>query len=136
MANDYILFDTTLRDRFAQFAADRNIPFALRPDAMGGYVVELPDDLADDIEDAVEAEYEALMEEQRAQIELSEGERARNLLGVTVSLPDGRSSVVRLPGEIARRLVQQFTPQEIHALVSAIAHSIENPIDGPLCRTG
>lgn len=136
MTNDYILFDAELRDRFVQFAADRNIPFTVRPDGIEGYVVELPDDLADDIEAAVEAEYELLMGEERTLAESSDGERARNLLGVTITLADGRSSVVRLPGAIARRLLQHFSTEEIHAIVSAIAKSVENPVEGPLCRPG
>jgi hypothetical protein len=28
----------------------------------------------------------------------------------------------------------QFTPEEIRALVAAIAESVDRPIDGPLCR--
>lgn len=136
MTNDYILFDAGLRDQFAQFAADRSIPFTMRPDGIEGYVVALPDDLADDIEEAVETEYERLMDAQRTLAEADDGERARNLLGVTITLADGRSSVVRLPGAIARRLLQHFSTQEIHALVSAVAHSVQHPVEGPLCRTG
>lgn len=135
MANDYILFDTELRDRFVRFVVDRSIPFTVQPDGMEGHVVELPDDLADDIEAVIETEYEMLMEEQRTLTESSEGERARNLLGVTITLADGRSSVVRLPGAIARRLLLHFSTEEIHAMVSAIAESVENPVEGRLCRT-
>jgi hypothetical protein len=136
VASDYILFDAALRDRFVQFAMDRGIPFTLRPDAMGGDVVELPDDLADDIEEAVEAKYESLMEEQRALVEASEGESARNVVGVAITRRDGRPGVVRIPAEIARRLMQHFSTEEIHAFVAAIAEGVENPVEGPLCRNG
>ena len=136
MTNDYILFDMELRDRFVQFAADRDIPFTQRPDAMGGYVVELPDDLAGDVEEAIEAEYALLMEEQRALVEASEGEHVRNVVGVAITRRDGRPGVVRIPAEIARRLMQHFSTEEIHAFVAAIAEGVENPVEGPLCRNG
>lgn len=135
MANEYILFDAELCDRFMQFAADRSIPCKVRQDGIEGYVVELPDDLAHDTEEVVEAEYELLMDEQRTLVESGEGERARNVLGVTVTLSDGRPCLVRLPAGISRRLLQHFSTEEIHALVSAIAENVENPVEGPLCRT-
>lgn len=134
MASEFILFDAGLCDRFAQFVRQRDIHVKIRPDAMGGQVVELPDDLGDEIEEAIEAEYEKLMGEQRILTESHEGENARNVLVVTVTLSDGQSCLVRLPAAIARRLSQHYSTQEIHALVSAIAECIKYPAEGPLCR--
>ena len=44
MANEYIFFDETLRDRFAGFLADRGIASELRADRIEGFVVGLADD--------------------------------------------------------------------------------------------
>ena len=52
----------------------------------------------------------------------------------TVTLPDGQPCLVRLPAVYGRRLVELFTFEEIHALVTLIAHNAINPVEGPLCR--
>jgi len=133
---EYIFFDAALRDRFLKFVAARGLTGGVRPDPMEGFVVALPDDLADDIEEAIEAEYEALMEEQQSLVESADEDGARDLMGVTVTLPDSRQRVVQLPALYARRLFEHFTVDEIHELVSAIAQSVANPVEGPICRSG
>lgn len=133
--NEYIFFDAGLMDSFVDFATKHGLRHAVRTDAMGALVVELPDDLDDELDDAIEARYEALMDEQRELVESGEAETdARDLMGVTVTLADGEARVVRLPAAYARRLFDHFSVDEIQGLVAAIADSVLNPIDGPLCR--
>ena len=134
MANEYIFFDRSLCDRFVRFVAGCGIASEVRPDEMDAFVVDLPDGLAEDLEESVEAEYEALMDEQRGLVEAGEGDEARDLMGITVTLPDGRPCVVRLPAAYARRLFKHFSVEEIHALVSAVARDVADPNTAPLCR--
>ena len=134
MANEYIFFDATLRDRFVSFVAGHGIPSQTRPDAMEGFVVALPDDLADELEDVIEAEYATLMEEQCSLVEAADGENARALMAVAITLPDGQPGVVRIPARYVRRLFAHFSAEEVHELVAAIAQSVANPVAGPLCR--
>lgn len=134
MASEYIFFDQSLSQRFVQFAAEQGIAGTVHTDEMGNHVVALPDDVGDDLDEMLEAEYDGLMDEQRMLIEADEGEEARHLMGVTVSLPDGQSCLVRLPAEYGQRLCQHFSPQEIHDIVTAIARELANPVSGPLCR--
>jgi len=134
MANEYIFFDEALRDRFVRFAAERGVAGSLRADAIDGFVVALPDDLDDDLEDAIEDEYEALMAAQRDLVEAGEGDGAKKLMGVSVILPDGQTRMVRLPGDYARRLLEQFTIDEIREMVTAIARDVAVPLSGPICR--
>jgi len=134
MATEYIFFDPALRDRFTSFVAARGIDFSVRPDTIAGFVVDLPDDLADSLAEAVEAEYDALMDQQRELVEAMDGDEARDLMGVDVTLADGRTLTVRLPAAQARRLFAHFDSEEIHALVAAIAESVLDPVDAPLCR--
>jgi len=56
--------------------------------------------------------------------------------GVRFTRADGSTGTVRLPVAVARPLMERYTAEEAHALVSAIAHSLENPVDGPLCHKG
>jgi hypothetical protein len=134
LASEYIFFDEALSSRFAGFAATLGLTASIRPDRITGCVVSLPENLPDDIDDRLEREYDALMEEQRQLVEADEGESGRQLMGVAVTLPDGRECLVRLPAAFGRRLCEHFTPQEIHDLVSAIAREIADPVSGPLCR--
>jgi len=136
MANDYIFFDAALRDRFVSFVAGHGIPAQSRPDAMEGFVVALADDLTDELEDALEAEYATLMAEQVDLVEAAEGDMARALMAVAITLPDGQPGVVRIPARYARRLFEHFSADEVHELVGAIAQAVANPVTGPLCRKG
>lgn len=134
MGFEYMFFDEMLRDRFVDFASARGIASTVRKDEIAGYVVELPDGLADAQQEAVEAEYDAIMDEQMLLAESDEELVSHHAAGVTVTLADGTTRAVRIPPPIARRLFEHFSPDEIHEIASAIAQSVENPVDGPLCR--
>ncbi|MBI4740834.1 MAG: hypothetical protein HY777_04590 [Betaproteobacteria bacterium] len=134
MSNDYIFFDRSLCERFVQFAADHHLNSTVRPDTMRGTLVALPEDMGDELEDRVEEEYEALMLEQMAALESDDGEADRSVLGVDVELADGQPCVVRIPATLGRRLFEVFSTDEIHDLVNAVVHSIENPGREPLCK--
>jgi hypothetical protein len=134
MGSEYIIFDEALRDRFVAFASSHGIACTVRPDAIAGFIVELPDGLADELQNAIEAEYESIMNEQMLLAEADEELVSLHAVSVSVTLTDGTTRAIRIPPPIARRLLEHFTPDEVHEIVTAIAHSVENPIDGPLCR--
>ena len=134
MGFEYMFFDAALRDRFMAFAAERGIASTMRPDTIAGFVVELPDELAAEQQEIVETEYESIMDEQMLRAEADEELVSRHVAGVTLTLADGTTRVVRIPPPIARRLFDHFTPDEVHEIASAIAQGLENPVDGPLCR--
>lgn len=134
MGFEYMFFDEALRDRFVSFASDHGATCEVRADVIAGFVVEVPEDLPEVVMDALDGEYENLMNEQMVQAESTEGWITHQVAGVNVTLADGRSFVVRLPAPIARQLLENFTPDEVQSLVTAIAESIEHPIDGPLCK--
>jgi hypothetical protein len=131
--SEYIFFEDDLRDRFLAFVADRRVQASTRPDKIAGHVVTLPENLADELEDAFEAEYGRLMDEQQLLVEAADGED-RTLLGVDITLPDGKACTVRLPPDFARRLCNHFSGEEIQALVTAIARDVIEPVTGPICR--
>ena len=134
MDSEYMFFDEALRDRFMNFVAARGIASTVRKDEIAGFVVALPDGLDDALEEAIEAEYESIMDEQMLLAESDEDLVSHAVAGVTVTLADGTTRSVRIPPPIARRLFEHFTPEEVHEIATAIAQSVENPIDGPLCR--
>ncbi len=136
MATEYIFFDADLRERFVQAVAARALACQVREDAMEGFVVRIPDDPADEVLEAIEAEYETLMNEQMLRAEARPDWVSHQVAGVRFTRADGSAGTVRLPAAVARPLMERFSAEEAHALVSAIAHSLENPVDGPLCRKG
>lgn len=134
MGFEYIFFDESLRGRFVDFASGRGIASTVRQDEIEGFVVELPDGLTDELQEAVDAEYESIMGEQMLLAESDEELVSHHAFGVTVTLADGTTRAIRIPPAIARRLLAHFSPDEVHEIATAIVQSVENPIDGPLCR--
>ena len=134
MGFEYMFFDEALRDRFVDFASARGIASTVRKDVIAGFVVDLPDGLADELQDAFEVEYDSIMDEQGLLAESDAELVSHHAAGVTVTLADGTTRAIRIPPAIARRLLEHFTPEEVHEIATAIAQSVENPIDGPLCR--
>lgn len=131
--NEYIFFDANLRDRFLAFVATHGLTGQARPDPMGHLLVALPDDLDDEFDDAVEAFYAELMDEQRGLIDQSEPDSAYDAVGIHIELASGPRQI-RLPPDIARVLYQHLSTEEIHELVTAIAQSVEDANDAPLCQ--
>ncbi|MEA3394416.1 MAG: hypothetical protein U9R55_07295 [Pseudomonadota bacterium] len=136
MATEYIFFDADLCERFVQAVAARALTCQVRADAMEGFVVQLGDEATDAVLQALEADYEALMHEQMLRAETRPDWVSHQVAGVRFTRADGSSAVVRLPAAVARPLLERFTAEEAHDLVSAIAHSLEHPVDGPLCHKG
>lgn len=134
MGVEYVFFDEALRDRFVAFAAAHGTTGTMRPDEIAGFVVTLPDGMTDEVQDAIEAEYESIMDAQMLLAESDEELVSHHAVGLTVTLADGSTRDVRVPPEIARRLLEHFTPDEVHTIMTAIAQSIENPVEGPICR--
>ena len=134
MGNQYIFFDEQLRDRFMQHVTQHSLGCEMRPDTMEGFVVELSEEPEDEVLDALEAQYETLMDEQIALAECREGWITHQVAGVGITRADGSPCVVRLPAAVARPLLANFTTEQVQALVQAVAQSLENPIDGPLCK--
>jgi hypothetical protein len=134
MGFEYMFFDEALRDRFVAFASGHGIASTVRKDEIAGFVVALPDEIADELQDALEAEYESIMDAQMLLAESDEELVSHHAVGTTVTLADGTTRTIRIPPPIARRLLEHFTSDEIHEIATAIAQSVENPVDGPICR--
>jgi len=129
---EYIFFDASLRDRFAEHANSLGVTCDLQDDNMG-WIVAVPEDLADDLEESLEAHYDELQKEQSELMSLSEGGLHR-LAGIRLVLPDGNSCMVPLPPDVASRLLSSFSLEEIQALFDTVARSALNPNNMPLCE--
>jgi len=134
VGNDYIFFDLELRDRFVQGLSARGLTSSAHDDAMEGFVVALDTDPGDDLLDEIEEMYDALMQEQMLLAEQRSDWGSHQVASLQIARADGSEAEVRLPPAVARKLLAHYSIDEARDLVSAIAHSLENPVDGPLCR--
>jgi len=130
--DEYIFFDTGLRDRFVDYAKGRGVPCELRDDTMG-MIVAVPEDLADDQVDAMEALYEQLQDEQSELMSKMEGGLGK-LAGFKLVLPDGQTCMVPLQPDTANRLLASFSFEEIHDLFDTVARSVLDPKESHLCE--
>ncbi len=134
MNTSYVFFEADLRDRFVQALVARALGCQQRDDEIEGYVVELDAEPDDALLEALEAEYEALMQEQMLRAEDRPDWGSHQVVSLQIERADGSTAEVRLPPAVARPLLERFSVDEARALVAAIAHSLEHPQDGPLCR--
>jgi hypothetical protein len=134
VATSYIFFEPDLRDRFVQVLVARALECHLHEDGIEGLVVELDEEPGEEVLEALEAEYEVLMQEQMLRAEQHADWGSHQVVSLQIERADGRLAEVRLPPALARPLLEHFSAEEARALVQAIAHSLEQPQDGPLCR--
>ena len=133
MNNSYIFFETDLRDRFLDELAALGLRGRTHNDAMEGFVIEFDTD-DENLLDRAEDAYEALMQEQMLRADDHPEWGSHQVASLRVTLPDGSDAEVRLPAAVARTLLERYSVDEAHELVSAIAHSLTHPEQGPLCR--
>lgn len=137
---DYVFFHESLRDEFVAAAAGHGVSCTLSNDPSAdedvpALLVTISDDLADDVLDALEQRYDELMDEQSLIVAETEGWLEKRVAGVTVTLDDGTVRTIRLPPDLANRLLGAFSVEEIHDLVSAVARSLAGREEPRLCRT-
>jgi len=130
--NEYIFFDTGLRDKFVEHAQGLGVACELRDDMMG-LIVAVPEDLADNLVDSLEARYDSLQDEQADLMSQMEG-GLKKLAGFKLVLPDGQISMVPLQPDMANRLLSCFSFEEIQVLFDTVARSALDPKDSHLCE--
>ena len=129
---EYIFFDASLRDKFVAFVSEQGASYVVRDDPMG-LVVEVSEDIEPDVEDAIEQYYDQLEFEQ-SQLLLEEEGGLKRIAGFNFNLPDGQSCMVPVQAEVASRLLEAFSMEEIQALFSAVALRALNPSEERLCK--
>lgn len=128
---EYIFFDGTLRDKFLAFAEQRDVPCTASDDSMG-LLVSIPEDIPEDVSDEIEEYYESLEDEQEA-LSKAKGDLNR-LAGFNFSLPDGQQRMLPLPSDMANRLLEHFSMEEVQTLLNATAECTLNPNSEHLCK--
>lgn len=130
---EYMFFDAALRDRFADYARDLGVACTLKDDSMG-LIAGVPEDLPAETEEAIEARYEELQAEEASRVDQSEGGLKKHVAGFRLALPDGSSCMVALQPDIANRLLDCFSLEEIQALFATVARNALQPQNTPLCQ--
>lgn len=136
---DYVFFNERLRDDFIARAAELGVACELSSDAtadedVAALLVAVADDIPDATLDALEDCYDALMDEQSDIVAQEDGWLENRVAGVSVTLADGTVRTIRLDPDLANRLLQTFSVEEIHDLVTAVAKSLAAPEEPRLCQ--
>jgi hypothetical protein len=136
---DYVFFSERLRDEFVAHAATLSVSCALASDMTAddevpALLVSVDDDVPEADLDALEERYDELMEEQSGVVAQEAGWLDNRVASVSVTLEDGSVRTIRLAPELANRLLQAFTVEEIHDLVTAVAKSLAGPEEPRLCK--
>lgn len=132
---EYQFFNDSLRARYLARAASLGVPSEVSIDEIAGSVVAIPEEIDEAAAVELDEFYDTLMQEQAVLAGQDQAWVAKRLAGIQVTLSDGRMHTVRLDAITANRLLASFSPAEAQQLVETIAHSLENPLDGPLCKS-
>jgi hypothetical protein len=130
---EYIFFNDSISQRFAEFVQVLGIPCQEKRDKMG-LIVAVPEDLDDLVSNRLETYYAMLMDDQADLVEENEPD-LKHVAGISITLADGRPCTIRIEPAMMGRLMDCLSIAEIHQLATAIARSVENPDDNPLCHT-
>ncbi len=128
---EYIFFDAALRDKFVDYATQRQVPCTATDDNMG-LVVAIPEDLPEELADELENYYETLEDEQEG-MSVAVGDVHR-LAGFGFKLPDGQARLVPVSTDMANRLMANFTLEEIQKLLNDVARYALEPPNEHLCK--
>jgi hypothetical protein len=128
---EYIFFDAALRDKFVAFAEQRGVPCTSTNDSMG-LLVAIPEDIPEVLSDDIEEYYESLENEQE-DLSKANGDLNR-LAGFNFTLPDGQQRMLPLPSDMANRLLECLSMEEIQGLLNAVAERTLNPNSEHLCK--
>lgn len=124
---DYIFFHEGPRRSFRDFLLQEGLEFEEREDPLG-MILSVPVDLPEAQLARLDELYEQLMDEQERLLG-EEDEGAATAL--TVELADGRTVYVPVAAELMDRLLEAVTPEELAALVEAVADAVEGAIEVP-----
>lgn len=130
---EYMFFDEELRQRFISFARGQGVACEQSDDNMGLLAV-VPEDVPESAADALDEYYDELLEQQAERVDQAEGEAAYQAAGIRVVLEDGSPCMIKLDPSLANQLLAAFSLEEVQTLVQAIASSVEQRSNGPICK--
>jgi len=131
---EYVFFDVTIRQKFADFLAEKGVDCRLN-DEDGGCIAEVPDDLGRELDDAIDHYYEMLLQETAELIESTDDALEKNVMGVQVALSNGTPCTIRLDPDLVARVLNCISMEELRDMAQTIAEGVENPDNRPLCHT-
>ena len=127
----YIFFNAVLRDKFIQYAEQRGVACIALDDPLG-LSVDISEDLPDEVFDDLE-QYQQTLENEQASLSREDGD-AKGLASFRFKLPDGQSRMLPVQPELAHRLLENFSLEELQGLFDEVARRTLNPSEERLCK--
>ena len=130
---EYVFFDQGILEQFIDTVQKKGA--AAQQSSSGEMVVEIPEEIDEALSDEIDLEYEKLLQDNAALIELGDDALEKNVAGVQVQLADGSACTIRLDTDLVARLLTVLTMEELRDLAQTITESVEHPDNRPLCHT-
>jgi len=134
---EYIFFHEEPYRQFKQFLAVKEVPLLKVTDDhtnVEGRVVFIEDNLDEVLSDEIEAYYDDMMALNESLVASEAGSEEMNMMGLALSLQDGRSVLAAVDPDVLNRILTIITQQELGQLVDDIVNAVENPDGLPLCK--
>lgn len=134
---EYIFFHSQPYQLFKNFLQTRQVELlqeTVDETNVEAYVVAIADDLDDELCEDIEAYYDEMMALSEQLVTQESSEDEMNMVGLAVSLQDGRSVLASVDPEVLDRILTVVSSKELGELVDAIADAVENPDQRPLCK--
>ncbi|MDJ0833218.1 MAG: hypothetical protein QNJ69_06815 [Gammaproteobacteria bacterium] len=134
---EYIFFHSKPYQLFKNFLQSRQVKLlqeGVDQTNVEGYLVAIADDLDDKLSEEIEAYYDEMMALTEQLVTQESNEDEMNIVGLAVSLQDGRSVLASVDPEVLNRILTVVSSKELGQLVDAIVDAVENPDQQPLCK--
>jgi hypothetical protein len=135
---EYVFFQELPRKRFQEYLKEQGLIWTLESGEMETLVVIDEAGVDEELAERIESVYDELFAMEQAIFEERAPKSADRLAedAILVCLKDGRTVRADLPPELVSRVLLAISPEELKALVDAVASAVENPDEYPRARRG
>ena len=127
----YIFFNAAIRDKYIHYAEHRGVACIASDDPLG-LSVDISEDLPDEVFEDLE-QYHETLENEQASLSRQDGD-LKSLASFRFKLPDGQSRMLPVQPELAQRLLESFSLEELQNLFDDVARCTLNPVEERLCK--
>jgi hypothetical protein len=127
MMLDYLFFDTSLANRFADSVREFGGHAVVEATHEGGVQVRVPQvSLTDEAIEQIGELYDEMFFIEQAEL-IEEGGSQPDACGIQLQLSTGEFTNVMMTPEQMNRLLSVFSPKEVQDLFAKVADAVENP---------
>lgn len=134
---EYVFFHQQPMLQFCDFVRQRDLDPQMQDSSGDSLIVSLAEDSVDDnLADEIDNFYDSMMDLDHELFSdtVEPDSDDYQTAGVVVNLADGKTVYADVPGDLLKRVMEIFSPQELGDFVNAIVDAVEKPDDRSLCQ--